>query len=230
MDSTRAEAANPANGTISPTGPNVVWQGPLTGGAGANEDTCVEGTNCDTFKLTIAGTEEDWAGKVVNINITWLTPANDYDLYIHKGENCPANGPCQGPIVSQDGNGAPSTQEVGSIDPSSTGTGVYLVRLVSFSVTPGDPYTGTASVGPEPPGRKANYIKDGLTFSPNVTVKAPVVATKRRTQQPHRQIRQSLHVEYSRRSCRSRSVVFRSASRQSDLRSVHAQSDLSWPA
>jgi len=99
------EAANPANGTISPTGPNVVWQGP---------------------------------------------------------------------VVSQDGNGAPGTQEVGSIDPSSTGTGVYLVRLVSFSVTPGDPYTGTASVGPEPPGRKANYVKDGITFSPNVTVKAPV--------------------------------------------------------
>lgn len=168
------EAANPATGTISPTGPNVVWQGPVTGGASANEDTCVEGTNCDTFKLTVSGTEEDWAGKVVNINITWTTPTNDYDLYIHKGETCPANGPCQGPVVSQDGNGAPSTQEVGSIDPSSTGTGVYLVRLVSFSVTPGDPYTGTASVGPEPPGRKANYVKDGMTFSPNVTVKAPV--------------------------------------------------------
>lgn len=175
LDSTRAvEAANPANGTISPTGPNVVWQGPVTGGAAANEDTCIEGTNCDTFKLTLSGTEEDWAGKVVNINVNWLTPTNDYDLYIHKGENCAATGPCEGPVVSQDGNGAPSTQEVGSIDPSSTGTGVYLVRLVFFSVTPGDPYTGTASVGPEPPGRKANYVKDGLTFSPNVTVKAPV--------------------------------------------------------
>ena len=62
MYSTRGEAANPANGTISPTGPNVVWQGPVTGGAGPNEDTCVEGTNCDTFKLTLSGTEEDWAG------------------------------------------------------------------------------------------------------------------------------------------------------------------------
>jgi len=168
------QASNPATGTISPTGPNVVWQGPVTGGACVNETTCVEGTNCDTFKLTVSGTEEDWAGKVVNININWLNPANDYDLYIHKGENCPSNGPCEGPVVSQDGNGSPSTQEVGSIDPSSTGTGVYLVRLVVFAVTPGDPYTGTASVGPEPPGRKANYVKDGITFSPNVTVKAPV--------------------------------------------------------
>lgn len=168
------QAANPSAGTISPNGPNVTWQGPLTGGACVNESTCIEGTNCDTFKLTLSGTEDDWAGKVVNININWVNPANDYDLYIHKGENCPATGPCEGPVVSQDGNGAPSTQEVGSIDPSSTGTGVYLVRLVIFSVTPGDPYTGTASVGPEPPGRKATYLKDGMTFSPDVTVKAPV--------------------------------------------------------
>jgi len=167
-------AANPTAGTISPAGPDVTWQGPLSGGACANETSCVEGANCDTFKLTLSGTEEDWAGKVVNITINWTNPANDYDLYIHKGENCPTTGPCQGPIVSQDGNGAPSTREAGSIDPSSTGTGVYLVRLVIFSVTPGDPFTGTASVGPEPPGRKASYVKDGMTFSPNVTVKAPV--------------------------------------------------------
>jgi hypothetical protein len=170
----RARASNPATGTISPAGPSVVWQGPVTGGAGAGENTCVEGANCDTFKLTLSGTEEDWAGKVVNVTINWTNPANDYDLYIHKGQNCPANGACEGPVVSQDGNGAPSTQEAGSIDPSSTGTGVYLVRLVAFSVTPGDPFTGTASVGPEPPGRKANYVKDGITFSQNVTLKAPV--------------------------------------------------------
>jgi hypothetical protein len=167
-------ASNPAAGTISPTGPDVTWQGPLTGGAGANETSCVEGVNCDTFKLTLSGTEDDWAGKIVKVNITWTNPANDYDLYIHKGENCPANGACEGPVISQDGNGAPSTLEAGSIDPSSTGTGVYLVRLVFFSVSPGDPLTGTATVGPEPPGRKANYLKGGMTFSPNVTVKAPV--------------------------------------------------------
>ena len=169
-----AQASTPASGTISPTGPNVVWQGPVTGGAGANESTCVEGTNCDTFKLTLSGTEEDWTGKVVNISINWANPADDYDLYIHKGQNCPSTGECEGPVVSQDGNGSPSTREVGSIDPSSTGTGVYLVRLVFFSAAPGDAFAGTASVGPEPPGRKANYVKDGITFSPNVTLKAPV--------------------------------------------------------
>jgi len=146
----------------------------VTGGAGANETTCVEGANCDTFKLTLSGTEEDWAGKVVNVHISWTNPADDYDLYIHKAENCPATGACDGPIVSQDGNGAPSTEENGSIDPSSTGTGTYLVRLVFFSVAPGDPLTGTASVAPAPPSRQANYLKDGIAFSPNVTLKAPV--------------------------------------------------------
>ena len=174
LPSKAVQASTPAAGSISPNGSNVVWQGLATGGVSANETTCIEGTNCDTFKLTLTGTEEDWAGKVVNININWLNPANDYDLFIHKGENCPTNGPCEGPVVSQDGNGSPSTQEAGSIDPSSTGTGVYLVRLVTFAAAAGDPFTGTASVGPEPPGRKANYVKDGVTFSPNVTVKAPV--------------------------------------------------------
>src|ERR1044071_1563711 len=67
-------ASNPPSGTISPTGPNVVWQGPLTGGASANETTCVEGENCDTFKLTLSGTETDWEGKVVNVTINWLNP------------------------------------------------------------------------------------------------------------------------------------------------------------
>jgi hypothetical protein len=170
----RAHASTPATGTIGPTSPNVVWQGPVTGGASVNETTCIEGANCDTFKLTLSGTEEDWAGKVVNITINWTNPADDYDLYVHKADNCPATGACPGPVVSQDGNGAPSTQERGSIDPSSTGTGTYLVRLVFFSVAPGDPFTGTASVGPAPPSRNANYVKDGITFSPNVTVKAPV--------------------------------------------------------
>jgi hypothetical protein len=62
-----AHAANPATGAISPTGPNVVWQGPVTGGAGANEDTCVEGANCDTFKLTLTGTKVVWINGFVRL-------------------------------------------------------------------------------------------------------------------------------------------------------------------
>lgn len=60
----------------------------------------------------------------------------------------------------------------------STGTGVYTVRVVYFAVViPNiDQYRGTASVQAIPTGRTANYIKGGITFSPNVTVKAPVAA------------------------------------------------------
>src|SRR5436190_6333791 len=78
-------AAAPAAGTISPSGPNLTWNGtasglPPTGGA---EDSCEEGTNCDTFKLTITGTPADWAAavKVVHVQINWSSPSTDYDLY-----------------------------------------------------------------------------------------------------------------------------------------------------
>ena len=169
-----ARASQPASGTITAAGGTVTWNGPITGGACATEATCVDGVNCDTFTLTLAGTEEDWAGRVVNVKIQWTNPVNDYDLYIYKSDGCPATGACSGVLVGNSGNGAPSTEEAASIEPSSSGTGVYKIRVVLFSVVPGDAFVGTATVGPEPPGRKANYVKGGMTFSPNVTVKAPV--------------------------------------------------------
>src|SRR5438309_7815659 len=84
----RVAAANPGSGTIAPTGPVVpftgTWAGTATGGSSANETTCVEGVNCDTFRLTIAS--GDYTGKQVAIKIQWTVPAYDHDLYIHK---CP---------------------------------------------------------------------------------------------------------------------------------------------
>src|ERR671935_1775510 len=65
----RAQAATPASGTITPTGPSVAWDGPPTGGASAGENTCVGGVNCDTFLLTVAAA--DWTGKVVDVRISW---------------------------------------------------------------------------------------------------------------------------------------------------------------
>ena len=47
------------------------------GGSSAGESTCVEGVNCDTYTLTVSGTAGDWAGKVVDVRISWLVPAND---------------------------------------------------------------------------------------------------------------------------------------------------------
>jgi len=87
-----AQAANPASGAIAQTGPVPpfagTWTGTATGtGSGGGETTCVEGTNCDTFRLTVM--PGDYTGKQIAIKIQFggtLFPADDYDLYIHK---CP---------------------------------------------------------------------------------------------------------------------------------------------
>jgi uncharacterized repeat protein (TIGR01451 family) len=161
-----AVAANPPTGTIGPAGPSVSWDGTAPGGASANESTCIEGVNCDTFTLTVTGTTTDWAGKVVDVKLTWTNPVSDFDLYVHKGSNA-------GPIVARDGGGAPDVDEETTFEPAASGTGIYTVHVVYFSVA-GDQYHGVASVQPKPAARTVTYLDGGISFSPNVTVKAPV--------------------------------------------------------
>jgi hypothetical protein len=144
-------AANPASGTVNPTvGSSVTWNGTAPGGASPDgETTCVEGTNCETFTLTVSGTPADWTGKLIKVNIGWALPATDYDLYIHKDS-------ATGPEVDRSAEGAPVINETAQIDPSVNGTGIYAVRVVYFSVVgAADQYRGTATVenktiGPEP--------------------------------------------------------------------------------
>jgi len=102
-------AASPTTGTISLTSAPVSWTGTAAGGAYNGEDTCVEGVNCDTFTLTVIGTPSDWSGKRIQVAMSWLVLANDYDLYIHKGDN-------SGPVVRQSAHGAPSTSETAYIE------------------------------------------------------------------------------------------------------------------
>jgi hypothetical protein len=144
-----AFAADPAGGSIGPSGPTVTWTGtgtgtPPTGGA---EDACEEGQNCDSFKLTITGTPADWAAavKVVHVQINWLTPSTDYDLYVHKGS-------LDGPIVASSGAGGSTSEQV-DLDPrrSSVGTGDFIVHVVYFAATAADQYTGTASLADAAP-------------------------------------------------------------------------------
>jgi hypothetical protein len=168
-----ARAAAPASGTISPTGPVApftgAWDGTAVGGSSAGEATCVEGINCDTFTLTVS--PGDYTGKVIAIKIQWTVPADDYDLYVHKDSN-------SGPVVAQGANGgAPGTDEQTTIDPAATGTGIYTVHVVYFSVPPlVDEFHGTAQVQNKPQGRNANYLKTGISFSPNVMLRAPVAS------------------------------------------------------
>jgi hypothetical protein len=175
-----ANAANPPSGTIAPTGPVLPFTGNWTGtasgtGANATEVDCMEGINCDTFRLTVA--PGVWTAKIINAKIQWTVPANDYDIYVHK---CPTgastNDQCNAtPTVGESHGGAPGTEENSAIDPNNTGTGDYTLRVVYSAVTPAaDQYQGSVSVAAQAAARTATYVTGGINFSPNVTARAPV--------------------------------------------------------
>jgi hypothetical protein len=165
-----AKAANPATGSVNSTpGSKVEWVGNALGGATDGEGDCVDGISCDVFTLTVGGQPSDWVGKGIEVKITWMLGANDYDMVIHKGS-------VTGDIVGSSGGGAPFTSERSGINPSASGTGVYVVHVVYFAVPDAavDQYHGVAETKVRPPERSATHLKGGgITFSPNVTVKAP---------------------------------------------------------
>jgi hypothetical protein len=121
-----------------------VGNAPGTGGTGG-EGQCIDSgpaQNCDSFTLTVSGTEADWTGKLIQIRANWSLQASDYDLYVHKGD-------LTGPVAAQGTNGGqPGTEEVAYLDPHSSGVGIYTVHVAS-AVTPvpnTDQYAGTATV------------------------------------------------------------------------------------
>src|SRR5215216_2588637 len=150
-------ASSPSGATINPTATTpVTWVGTAPGGGALNapldliagEDLCQEGLSCDTFTLTVGGTQADWSGKLIRIKIEWMLPVTDYDLYIHKDSN-------SGPVVGNSGRGAtsptdPLTWEDTTIDPSITGTGIYTIRAVYYVATAADQYHGSATIESKP--------------------------------------------------------------------------------
>src|SRR5437868_13403434 len=110
-----------------------------------------------------------------------MVRTNDYDLYIHK---CPTqastNAQCNAtaPTAQGQNGGAPGTFEAGAVDPGGVVVaGVdYTVHAVYFSVAP-DQYQGSATLESKTAAtRAATYVSGGITFSPNVTTKAPVAS------------------------------------------------------
>lgn len=149
---TLVQAASPASAALSSADTSLNWNGTAVGGGAQNapfgligaEDLCEEGVTCDTFTLTLSGTPADWSGKLAHIEINWLSPTSDYDLYVHRDSN-------SGPVIAQSGNGAtnptgPLTSEKVDLDPASVGTGVFSVHVVYYAATSADQYKGTASV------------------------------------------------------------------------------------
>jgi len=164
-----ARAANPPSASIGPNSAPVTWVGTAPGGASVGEATCVDGVNCDVFKITVTGTQADWGAHLIALTFIWTLPANDYDFYIRKDA---INGPNVG---SGRNGGAPETDDNAAIDPAASGVGDYFVHVVYFSVVGADQYRGTATVTSKATAnREATYDSSGITFSPNVALKAPV--------------------------------------------------------
>ncbi len=160
-----AWAATPASGTINSTSTTQTWCGtsgclPTMVGAANNPVGFADCSSapCDTYTLTV-GTVP--AGSQVAISISWTDPANDYDLWVYDAS---------GNVVCSSTGGAPETSEACSI-PAIAGT--YQVKSLLFTVV-ADNYTGTASLQAPPVTIIPNFVTGGISFSPNVTVKAPV--------------------------------------------------------
>jgi len=167
----RVLASAPTAGTIGTGGPALAWTGTATATGAANgESSCVEGVNCDSFTLTVSGQPSDWAGKFIPVSINWTIPADDYDLYIHKGG-------LTGPVVTSSANGAPGTSEMASITPATMGVGTYTVHVVYFTTaSAGDQYKGSASVAASV-ARNASYTLGGFTFGNDVPLRDPATTS-----------------------------------------------------
>lgn len=161
---TKTFAADPSSGTLSAAGAPVTWTGTLPGGAAPDGPaTCIEGTNCETYTLTLSGTPADWSGKLARVKIVWATPASDYDMYIYQGS-------LKGTEIGRSAQG-PSTFESVNIDPSATGTGVYAVQIVHFAtVAVADQYKGTASVEAKSTGGTAEVPPTSTATPPTYTI------------------------------------------------------------
>ncbi|MDQ6624523.1 MAG: hypothetical protein M3Y69_00060 [Verrucomicrobiota bacterium] len=177
-----SQAASPTGGTISPsTTAPVKWAGDATGvpaGGVAGEAACIDGQNCDVFTITVSGTQAEYAGKQILVNIAWSVAASDYDLYIHKDT-------LSGTLIASGANGGPpGTSESAVINPATSGLGKYVVHVLYSTTIPTDQYQGTATLvaagatpgATPPPMRTATYIttNTGIAFSNNYPLKAPL--------------------------------------------------------
>ena len=136
-------AATPASGSIQATSTApITWSGSPVG-TNNGESTCVDGTTCDVFTLTIAGSPNDYINKFVNVSVSWAVAVDEYDLYIHQGS-------ITGPVIASSTVGTPGTSNAASVSPNVTGTGVYVMHIVASSATAASSYQGSAVVGTSP--------------------------------------------------------------------------------
>jgi hypothetical protein len=139
-----ASASTPPSGTLTPAnGSSITWAGSGVAGATTDETTCVDGTDCDVYTITLTGSPSNYQGLILAIKISHSVTLNDYDLYVHKDS-------LSGPVIASSTAGIPETSEAVVIDPTVSGTGVYVVHVVDSNVAPGDPYSGVANITTPP--------------------------------------------------------------------------------
>jgi hypothetical protein len=143
-------AATPSFSTLNPVaGSSASWVGSGIAGATTDETTCVDGTDCDAYTITLTGSPANYKGLVLAISISHQIKLNDFDLYVHKGG-------LTGPVIASSTNGIPETSEAVVIDPTVSGVGVYTVHVVDSNVAPGDTYNGVASITTPPTDSEAH--------------------------------------------------------------------------
>lgn len=136
-----ADAANPAQGTVSPTSRLTSWTGgPFVAsnptGTALDAPDCSTAGSCDDFSLHVTAPADYATGHQLKITVSWSTPGEDYDVYLLDG---------QGRSVSS---AATSSQpEIIVVAPTA---GDYTVRVVPFAVAPGSTYSGTARLIDKP--------------------------------------------------------------------------------
>ncbi len=167
LTSQPAFAATPSSGTISSSSPNATWCGStgcsalIAASVTSNplSSDCTNST-CETYSLTVGSVPTN---SLIAVKIAWTNPANDFDLHVYNAS---------GAEVCSSTNGAPDTVEACSF-PAVAGT--YQVTVLEWTVA-ADNYTGTAQLQTAPQPSSPSYTTGGITFSPNVTVKAPATS------------------------------------------------------
>ena len=150
---------NPSSGSVGPApgGPSSSWTQGMPPNPGPNvnsESNCVENVTCETFTLTINGTQANWANQRVEVQLSWTNSANEYDIYIHQGANTNSSGMGvnSGTLVTSAANGPGLTNQTAFIDVSQWGTGVFTIHVASDLTPVGtDTYTGRATAVPQTP-------------------------------------------------------------------------------
>ncbi len=141
---TVAFAAEPTSGTVSPSAPELTWQGAAFTLASVDGPDACGADDCDSFALTVD--PEDVSGGEVGVSIAWTLPSDDFDLYAYR----------DGTEVASSAQGGTTSESVTL--PAAAAT--YEIRVVPFTVVDSD-YVGTATFAagsaPPPPDSSGDF-------------------------------------------------------------------------